>query len=384
MSAPLDCVQNTEDVHVPVRGITERWLRLRDRMLASPKFQRWAARFYLTRPIARHRARELFDITAGFVYSQVLFACVQLGLLERLYAGPLSLKDIATACKLPLEPTARLLAAAAPLRLVQERGNGCYGLGDLGAALLGNPAVAKMVSHHALLYADLADPVALLQDRSAARLAGFWPYAGSAGEPAPAASAGVYSDLMSASQALIADDILNACSLQPYRHLLDIAGGDGAFSAAALARWPQLRATVFELPVVAERAQQRFARGGLETRGQVVAGNIWRESVPPGADVVSLIRVLHDHDDDAVAVLLGAVRRALPAGGRLLIAEPMAATGGAEPVATYFSMYLWAMGSGRPRSVTELKQLLSAAGFSRCRELATSRPLLVRMLIADV
>jgi demethylspheroidene O-methyltransferase len=134
---------------------------------------------------------------------------------------------------------------------------------------------------------------------------------------------------------------------------------------------------------VANRAQLRFARDGLETRGQAVAGNIWRESLPPGADVVSLIRVLHDHDDAAVEALLGSVRRALPAGGRLLVAEPMAATRAAEPVATYFGMYLWAMGSGRPRSVVELKRLLSAAGFSRCREVSASRPLLVRMLIAD-
>ena len=35
-------------------------------------------RFPLTRPIARRRARELFDLVAGFVYSQVLLACVRL------------------------------------------------------------------------------------------------------------------------------------------------------------------------------------------------------------------------------------------------------------------------------------------------------------------
>lgn len=363
--------------------MTERWLRLRDRLLANPKFQRWAARLPLSRLIARRRAAELFDITAGFVYSQVLFACVQLRLLEQLQQGPLAVTELASACKLELEPASRLLAAAAALRLVQERGQGCYGLGDLGAALLGNPSVAAMVSHHALLYADLADPVALLQDRSAARLAGFWPYAGSGGEQVPAAPAGVYSELMAGSQDLIADDILSACSLRSCRALLDIAGGDGAFSAAALTRWPQLRATVFELPAVASRARERFARHGLAPRGQAVGGNMWREPLPKGADVVSLVRVLHDHDDAAVAALLASVHSVLPAGGRLLIAEPMAGTRGGEAVATYFGMYLWAMGSGRPRTASELMELLRAAGFCRCRELRTRRPLLVRIVIAD-
>ena len=45
-------------------------------------------------------------------------------------------------------------------------------LGPLGAAMVGNPGVAAMVEHHALLYADLADPVALL--RGAARRAPSW------------------------------------------------------------------------------------------------------------------------------------------------------------------------------------------------------------------
>lgn len=364
-------------------GLLGRWWRLRDRLLASPKFQRWAARFPLTRPVARRRAQQLFDLTAGFVYSQVLYACVQLRLLERLMAGPLPVADIAAACKLPPESAARLLAAAASLRLVQERGDGCYGLGDLGAALIGNPSVAAMVGHHAALYADLADPVSLLRERSGARLARFWPYAANHGELPQDAPVAVYSELMASSQDLIADDILSACSLQQHRRLLDVGGGDGAFSAAALARWPQLQATVFDLPAVAERARQRFAGAGLETRARAVGGNMWCDSLPPDADIATLIRVLHDHDDAAAEALLGSVRRALPPGGRLLIAEPMAATAGAEKVAAYFEMYLWAMGSGRPRAAAELIDMLQRAGFSRCRELPTRRPMLVRIIVAE-
>ena len=61
---------------------------LRDRLLASPGFQRTAAAFPLTRPIARRRARALFDLCAGFVYSQVLLACVRLRLFDILAEGP--------------------------------------------------------------------------------------------------------------------------------------------------------------------------------------------------------------------------------------------------------------------------------------------------------
>ena len=67
----------------------------RDRLLASRRFQRWAAAFPLTRPIARRRARALFDLCAGFVYSQVLFACVRLKLFDALAAGPLAVAGTA-------------------------------------------------------------------------------------------------------------------------------------------------------------------------------------------------------------------------------------------------------------------------------------------------
>ena len=63
-------------------GAASRWLdrfrALRDGLAAKPGFRRWATRFPLTRPFARRRARALFDLCAGFVYTQVLLACVRL------------------------------------------------------------------------------------------------------------------------------------------------------------------------------------------------------------------------------------------------------------------------------------------------------------------
>ncbi|MGZ6036711.1 MAG: hypothetical protein ACXWLG_14775, partial [Myxococcaceae bacterium] len=55
-------------------SLADRWFRLRNRILSSPRFQRWAAEFPLFRWIARRRTLALFDLCAGFVYSQVLQA----------------------------------------------------------------------------------------------------------------------------------------------------------------------------------------------------------------------------------------------------------------------------------------------------------------------
>ena len=374
-------------VAVPVSW-RERWLRCRDRLLMSPRFHHWAVRLPLTRWVARRRSRELFDLTAGFVYSQVLFACVQLRVLEHLAAGPRSLAELAQQLQLPEQGARRLLLAAASLRLVAPRGAG-FGLGDLGAAMLGNPAIAAMVSHHRALYADLADPVLLLRGGmpgQTTQLAAYWPYAADAATANPAASeAGDYSQLMADSQALIAGDILASYSFSRHRLLLDIAGGQGAFVSAVLKRWPRLQAHVLDLPAVAERASASFAAAGLAARATAVGGNMFAAELPSGADVISLVRVLHDHDDAPALALLRAIRATLAPGGHLLIAEPMAGTAGAEPAGdAYFGFYLLAMGSGRPRTVDELKDMVRVAGFDQVRELATPRPLLVRLLLAEV
>ncbi len=127
----------------------------RDRLVGSARFRRWAAAFPLTRPIARRRARALFDLCAGFVYSQVLLACVRLKLFELLREGPRTAEEVARTTDVPLGAANTLLHAAVTLQLVSRRAGGRYGLGTLGAAMIDNPGIAAMVEHHALLYSDL-------------------------------------------------------------------------------------------------------------------------------------------------------------------------------------------------------------------------------------
>jgi demethylspheroidene O-methyltransferase len=359
------------------------WLARRDRLLASPRFQRWAASFLPTQWIARRRARELFDLCAGFVYSQVLAACVRLRLFERLAEAPATSVELAP--RLEMSPAAleRLLEAATALRLVERRASGRYGLGVLGAALLGNPGVAAMVEHHRLLYGDLRDPVALLRGQRDTALSRYWAYA-RCPEPGQAGAAQVaeYTALMSASQPLVAGEILDAYPLRRHRCLLDVGGGDGSFAVAAAARAPLLRVILFDLPAVAEVARARFAAAGLADRATAIGGDFGRDPLPAGADLAALVRVVHDHDDAAALRLLRAVRAALVPGGTLLLAEPMADAPGAEPVAAYFQMYLWAMGQGRPRPPAQLGELLHHAGFGRVRRLRTRAPLLTGLLAA--
>ena len=370
--------------------LRDRALGLRDRILSSAKFQRFAGAFVLTRPIARKRASALFDLCAGFVYSQILLACVRLKLFDRLAEGPASAADLAARLTMPVERMTLLLDAAVSLGLAQSRssskdGHPRYGLGPLGAALRGNPGVVAMIEHHAMLYNDLKDPLALLRgEQEPGELARYWPYAARNDSLAVTSdSVAPYTALMSASQPMIAQQVLSAYSFREHRCLLDVGGGDGTFLSAVAQHDPHLRGMLFDLPAVADAASRRFGANGLASRAVAIGGSFITDDLPSGADVISLVRVIHDHDDDHVMTLLRAVRRALPADGTLLIAEPISGTAGAEPIGdAYFAFYLLAMGSGRPRTFATLEAMLRSAGFLHVVLRPSDMPMLTSIIIA--
>ena len=159
----------------PWRDRLDAW---RDRLMTSPAVYRRTASNPLTRWMTRRRARQVFDLMAGFVYSQVLLACVRLQILEMVRESPRTLEELAQKCQVPASALQRLLNSALALRLLELRGQGRYGLGPLGAPVAGHPGIRAMIEHHAVLYHDMQDPVALLRDQlDDAQMAAYWPYA---------------------------------------------------------------------------------------------------------------------------------------------------------------------------------------------------------------
>jgi len=353
----------------------------RNRLVADPAFQRWAAAFPLTRPVARAKARDLFDLQAGFIYSQITLAFVQLDLPSRLSAAPMDAAAVAGIGAMPVASAERLMRAAAVLGLAERRSDGRWGLGERGASLLGAPGVIAMIRHHPLLYADLADPLALLRrGGGGGQLSAYWPYAEAHAANPEAVTP--YSDLMAASQAMVAAQVLDAYPVARHRRLMDVGGGAGAFLRAAADRAPTLELALFDLPAVADRTRTAFA--AESRRVEVTGGSFTQDVLPRSADLISLIRILHDHEDDTVRILLRAVHEALPPGGRLLIGEPLAGARGAERVGdAYFGMYLLAMGSGRARKASEVRIMLAEAGFGRSWSVPTAMPLVAGVIVAE-
>jgi demethylspheroidene O-methyltransferase len=373
-----------------------RWLNARNRMLADPGFQRLAMRNPLLRRTARYHANTMFQVISGFVQTKALTAAVDAGIIRRLSAGPATSAELMQGADMEAEAMQRLLGASRAIDLVQLAAPDLWVLGQRGAALSSNQGALAMIEHHKIFYDDLADPIALLKGgRGNSKLARFWTYAPAAGRGEPASAdreswqgdetsaVAPYSALMAASQPMVAEQVIDAYRFDRHQCLMDVGGGHGAFLAEVAARHPRLAMKLCDLPAVVEGAKAKLAARGL-SHISLYGGSFRDDALPQGADVISLVRICHDHDDNVVRTLLKKAHAALPAGGRLLIAEPMADTPGSEAKGdAYFGLYLWAMGSGRPRTAEDYIALLAEAGFSSAREVGTSLPMVTRLIVAQ-
>jgi demethylspheroidene O-methyltransferase len=367
-------------------AIYDAWLDFRDRCLTSPAFHKFALKFPLTRPVVRKRQSEVFDVVSGFVYSQILFACVELKVFDAvsLRNGGMDLDMLARYCDLDLDAARRLGDGAVSLRLLEKR-NDLYRLGDLGAALSINKGALAMIRHHHALYRDMADPVAMLRSgRAETNLSRYWDYARKL-DPASSSAQEVseYSQLMSESQNDVSNEVLAVVNFAKYRKLLDVGGGQGTFLRNVGAKFPDLRLALFDLPEVAKRAEMISSTDKEDFRIECHGGSFFDDPIPQGADLISLVRILHDHDDEPVRQILKSVYSALEPGGELLIAEPMSTGGHAHRISdAYFNFYLHAMGSGRPRSPDFLQELALEAGFTASHVVPSRSPFTCSVILA--
>ncbi len=337
-------------------------------MLASAAVRERLAVVPIGRQVAARHADRLFGAVAGFAHSQMLAAALELGVFERLRGGPVGRGALLDSLGLPDNSARALVQALMALRLVEAWRGDRLGLSIDGLVVATDEGIATMIRHNHLLYRDLADPLAMLRVPGSGAVGAFWPYAGQDGD------ATAYSAVMAASQTFVGESVANAHDFGRYDAVLDIGGGDGSFVALLARRWPAVRLGLVELPAVVPIARAKLAEAGVE-RVSVHERAGRCDPLPGGYDAITLVRVLHDQDDDAAVILFSRAREALGAGGMVVVAEPMARRG-RDPQTAYFTAYFVAMGSGRIRSAEAIRRLGAQAGLTPQGKAARAGPLI--------
>ncbi len=134
----------------------------------------------------------------------------------------------------------------------------------------------------------------------------------------------VYEEGMIAIARMAADEVVARAARNvpaTARRLLDVGGGHGLYSIRFCRRYPGLSATVFDLPAALEVARETIAAEDMGGRVTAQAGDVWKDDLGDGYDVVLLFNLIHAYLPDKNVELLRKVAGALNRGGRIVIME---------------------------------------------------------------
>lgn len=149
------------------------------------------------------------------------------------------------------------------------------------------------------------------------------------------------------------------------RRLLDVAGGSGGFSIALAQRYPSLRCSVAELPVVCPITQTYISRYGVADRVDTLPLNMFFEPWPSGYDAIFLSCALHDWDLNHRTELMRRAFDALPSTGRIHIHEMLLADTADGPLAPALYSLSMRIGTlGKQFTTPELRGALEGVGFA--------------------
>lgn len=304
----------------------------------------------------------ILELIHAFRRSKVLFTAVRLGIFDRLEKEPQTAARLARELELNPGALTRLLDACRPLELLTREGDLYRNTPAASRALVTtspDSLVGYIVHSDRSLYplwGKLDDAVREGTNRWAQvfgdRASLFDHYFRD-----PVAMRSFLTGMHGAGQ-LTSDRVVRAFDLSKFRHLVDLGGATGHLAIAACRAYPNLRATVLDLPIVEPYAREFISQSGVADRIDFLAADFFTDELP-AADLYSLGRILHDWDDTRIAALLPKIR------GSLLITEVLVDEDRSGPLyAMLQDLNMLVCTDGKERTASEYKQLLTAAGFA--------------------
>jgi hypothetical protein len=183
----------------------------------------------------------------------------------------------------------------------------------------------------------------------------------------------LFNAVMTAFSTLHFTGVLEAYDFSEATKIVDVGGGHGKIICEILKRNPGMSGILFDMPHAFEGGQRSVALAGLVDRCEIVSGDFF-VSVPAGADVYLLSRVIHDWDDEKSVAILKVVRQAIAPHGRLVLLENMLkpTEGTLYPVLSDLNMLI--VTGGCERTEAEYRAIYRSAGFKLTQTVLTKSP----------
>ena len=155
------------------------------------------------------------------------------------------------------------------------------------------------------------------------------------------------------------------------RTMLDLGGGAGTNAIAFCTVYPNLKATVFDLPQTLRVTERTVKQAGLEDRITLKSGNFNKDSLGGSYDVVLMSDILHYQDDPMNAAVVKKVHAHVNPQGRLVIKDRFLDETGTGPAwTTAFAVHILVnTEKGRCYRTADALRWMKDAGFSDVAEL---------------
>jgi hypothetical protein len=318
----------------------------------------------------------MMQLLLGRWVSQAIGAATKLGLADHLADGPRSAAELAELAKAHAPSVHRLLRALAGFGVFRETEPGQFSNTPLSETLRDVPGSVRplslFVNHDAHLRAWGAIEHSVRTGKSGFMHAhGALPWDYIAQHPDVGE---VFNGAMTALSAQSAPAVAMAYDFSGSTTLADIGGGHGFLLGTILAKHPQLRGVLFDMPQVVAGAPAVLAAAGVADRCTVVGGDFFAEV--PAADTYVMKHIIHDWDDDASVRIFKAIHRAAAPGAKLLLAEGVIRPGNEPDLGKLIDIEMLVVtDGGRERTEDEYRTILAAGGWALQRVIPTMSPL---------
>ncbi len=153
--------------------------------------------------------------------------------------------------------------------------------------------------------------------------------------------------------------------------LLDLGGGAGTYAIAFCQTYPELTATVFDLPATLRLTEKTVKEAGLESRIALLPGDFHKDTLGGPYDVVLMADILHYQTFDMNAALVKKVFTHLEPGGCLIIKDRFLDEAGTGPAwTTAFAVHILVNTQhGGCYKTSDAIQWMTTAGFTAATEL---------------
>ncbi len=268
-------------------------------------------------------AAALRQIASGMRAAQALYVAAKLNVADHLAQGPLDAEELSRATEVDAAALGRVMRALFSLHVFAESPTGKFSLTSTAELLRsdvpGSYRAGVLFSAGEVRWRCWSDLLGTVRTGGggAERTLGMSIFDFYAAHPEESE---IHDQAMRAISATQVGAIVGAFDFSQAGVVIDVGGGTGELLAAVLAANSLLRGIVFDLPHVVAHARSVFTDNGVIDRAQTMDGSFF-ESVPSGGNTYLMKTVIHDWDDARATAILANCRRAMTAGGKLLIIE---------------------------------------------------------------